>query len=156
MAITEEKNVVVSEEGLKQVLEELKILKEKTVILESIADKTELAKYFEKTKDRTKRACRLRCLRNDKGEQRVVVFWGPMITNETWQNQNGVTVAKQVIKVKDEDGMEIVGDLLDIGRRYEFISAEKVGELKDETGNTIWEVKADNGKTYKIDIRFIN
>ena len=149
-------NIVVEKSQIDKLLEHLQKQDEKIKMLESIADKNELAKYMEKSKDKTKRSCRVRCLRDDKGERVVVTSWDNMVTNEVWQNQNGISVAKQVVKVHTEDGKEIIGDLLDVGRRYEYISAEKVGEKKNEAGNTIWTVKAENGKTYEIGLQFIN
>ena len=153
---TSSENVVVDKGKLDAVLGELQELRQKTTMLESIADKKELAKFLDKSKDRTKRVCRLRTLRDDEGNSQVVISWGRMISNEVYQNPQGQTVAKQVVKVKTEDGKEISGDLLNIGRSYEYIDATKVGEAKDEEGNIVWEVKASNGKTYSMDIRFIN
>lgn len=156
--INESSNSVVVEKGkLDAVLSELSALRSETQMLKSIADKGELAKFHEKQRDKEKRSCRLRVLRDgENAEKKVVVGWGPMLNNEVYQNDRGLTVAKQIVKVFLEDGKEIVGDLLEIGRRYEFILAEKVGEEKDDQGNIFWKVKAENGKEYKVDFRCIN
>lgn len=156
-----EENVVVEKTKLDKILSEFSGLQEKVKLLESIADKTQLAKYLEKHRDATKRTCRLRGLRNDKGEFKVIISWGRMVTNEVFQNAQGVSVAKQVVNLVNEDGEELVGELLDIGRRYEYITAEKVEKIKDYLDDKdakweVWKVKAENGKTYDIDSHFIN
>lgn len=148
-------SVVIDKSKLDSVLQELSALKEKTAMLESVADKAQLAKFFEKMRDKEKRSCRLRVLRDETGEKKVVIGWGPMISNEVYINERGLSVAKQVIKVSLEDGKEVVGDLLDIGRRYEYIQADKLGESNDD-GHIKWKVKAENGKEYNLDVRFIN
>lgn len=158
--MTEEK-IVVEKSQLDALLEEQRVMKEKMVMLESIADKTQLAKFYEKMQDKDKRSFRLRVLRNDNGEKLVVKSWGPMVTNEVFQNAQGVSVAKQVVKVQLENDSEVVGELLDMGRRYEFIQTEKVETIKsykDDNGAEwdILKLKAENGKTYEIDSHFVN
>ena len=157
----EKKQIVVDQATLEGVLKKLQDTEDKVKMLESIADKGELAKFYDKTADRTKRTYKLRVLRGDSGEKLVVTGWGPMITNEVFQNAQGISVAKQVVKVQLEDGKEVVGELLDIGRRYEFIQAEKVEVVKSykDDKDAEWEVlklKVENGKIYEIDSHFVN
>ena len=53
-----EDNVVVEKTQIDKLLEHLQKQDEKIKMLESIADKNQLAKYLDKTKDKTKRSCR--------------------------------------------------------------------------------------------------
>lgn len=151
-----ENQIVVDKAKLESLLAEFETMKGRLQIMESIADKSKLADYFEKTKDRNKRTCKLRVLRDENGDKKVVTQWGPMIHNEVYQSASGLSVAKQFVRVTLEDGKEIEGDMLDLGRRYEYVEADKLREIQEQDGTVKWEVRAENGTTYTIDTRFIN
>ena len=150
----------VPKEQLEKLLSEIDPLKKKTSILEEIADKNELARYHERTKDRSVRTCRIRVLREEDGAKKVVTGWGSMVTNDVFIGPMGRSVATQVVKIFLEDGTEKVIDLLTWGRSYEMMNAtilessKVINEQGEETQKL--KLKAENGKEYVMSSVFIN
>lgn len=157
------KTITVDKEKLEGILKEFEELKKKTDLLEAVADKNEILKYMSRNRDLSKRTCRLRTLRYEDGTQKVVVSWPNMVMNEVFIGANGLSSAKQIVRLHMEDGTEETLEILEAGRRTDYIPATVLKRSKiyqDENGHEvlreIWEVKAETGKTYMIDTRFIN
>ena len=156
--------IEVNKEKLESLINNYEALQKKVSLLEEVADKNEIAKYIDRHRDITKRNCRIRYLRDEEGNKLVVVGWGSMPTNEVFIGPNGLSVAKQTVKIQIEnkDGQieEKIADLLELGRRYEYMSAE-VSERTQKTNDkgekqSIWKIKAENGREYVLDEKFIN
>ena len=164
----QEKKMIQVEEGqVMELVSELKLMREKNEeirkevgILKEIANKNELAKYYEKQKDKNARKCRIRYIRNENGDKLVVVGWGMMPMNDVFIGPMGNTISKQNVRIKLENGLEEIIDLFEWGRRYEQMEADVTERSKkqNERGEMeeIWTVKVENGKTYQIPTYAIN
>ena len=156
--------VTVDKAKLDILLQNYESLQKQVSLLNEVADKNEIAKYMDRHRDVTRRTCRVRYLRDEEGNKLIVTGWGNMPTNEVFVGPTGQPVAKQTVKVfiEDKEGKveEKVYDMLDIGRRYEYMTAEVLERSSRTNDKGIkveeWKVKADNGKEYLLDPKFLN
>lgn len=149
---------------LETLLQNYESLQKQVSLLNEVADKNEIAKYMDRHRDSTRRTCRLRYLRDEEGNKLVVVGWGNMPTNEVFLGPTGLPIAKQTVKVRVENKEgkieEQIADMLEIGRRYEYMTAEVLerSSKTNDKGQKVeeWKIRAETGKEYSIDPRFVN
>ena len=155
--------IEVDKEQLGKLLQEFEGMKQEISVLKEISNKDELAKYLSRHKGPMTRKCRVRTLRYENGDRKAILSWPSMVINDVFVGENGRSVAKQIVKLNMEDGSDEVVELMEYSRRYEYMDADVIKRSKDyttidgkEVEREIWHVKAENGKEYDIDTRFIN
>ena len=131
--------------------------------LESAADKAQLARYDDRRRETHVPTYRLRTILD--GESVHVILGWKLLTNIVEKNPTtGVWVEDQKVKLfldsKNEAGedKELIMDMLVWVQRYKQTEPmELVSQEALSTGQTILHLSdVMNGKTYKIDRRFVN
>jgi hypothetical protein len=120
-------------------------------LLKSVADKKALSQYYLRNQGKIPLKVKLRII-NDK----VIVGWRTVKDVSEFDNQSRRFIVDQRVELVNEDATKEEMSLIDFNRHYTYIECEQIG--KEETGNAlILKLKnLENGKIYKVDVRFVN
>lgn len=132
---------------------QMKEMKEKQGMLEQIADKRQLAAYYARNKKKLPKVVSLRVW-----DGKVVVGWRT-VDNEVYQDPlTNAWREKQTVEIVNEDGKLVELQYLNYVREFKRVNAMVVSSTTDEkSGSEILKVKReDTGKTYDIDVRYVN
>ena len=151
----EEKMVSIPEKSLKQLMDEINVLKKDRDMLLEVADKKQLATYYQRNREKIPTKVKLRTYNG-----KVVLGWRS--TKDIVQPHPampGRWVEDQRCELLFEDGTSS-GEIYqtEFIRNYQQVDAEVIQKVVDEkTGNVALKVRRiDNGKEYTIGIQFIN
>jgi len=120
-------------------------------LLKSVADKKALSQYYLRNQGKIPLKVKLRII-NDK----VIVGWRTVKDVSEFDNQSRRFIVDQRVELVNEDATKEEMSLIYFNRHYTYIECEQIG--KEETGNAlILKLKnLENGKIYKVDVRFVN
>lgn len=162
---TKEKQVTITEKDYKSLLDTIKGLKDSQDMLLQVADKRQLAIYYQRHQKELPKIVKLRTMvvkeqveGIEKITEKVIVGWQ---TTQDEVFQDPVTMRwteRQKVKMLFEDGTSQEYWLMDYVRLYKHVEAKIVSKTTDEvTGDITLKVqRLDNGKEYQIGILFIN
>jgi len=121
-------------------------------LLLQVADKKQLAIYYQRHQQKVPPIVKLRVL-----DGKVIIGWRT-VKDDVYQDP--VTMRwteKQIVEVLFEDGTSKQLALMDYVRLYKHIEAKVMSTLTDTADNKIaFKVQADNGKEYVIGAEFVN
>jgi hypothetical protein len=151
---------------IKQMMEEIAILKKNNEMLIQVADKRAMSIYFQRNQGKIPSKVMIRTMmtldRTDPEKKRMVekVIIGWRTTkDEVFQEPSTMRwVENQRVELLYEDGTSDEMYLRDFNRLYKQVEATVNQKIVDEaTGNVALKLsRLDNGKTYSIGVTFIN
>jgi len=135
---------------LESLEEKSKRLEEENRFLKEIADKSRLAYWMQKNPYALKKEYKLSTING-----KAILAWRT-ITNEVFQDQFGRSHEKQIIELTTEDGEKHTMPYIDFARQVQKVECEFVSRAVTADGYETYKLKAPNGKTYEVDIAFVN
>lgn len=144
--------VEVSKSLLQDIQTEMTKLKKTNEMLLQIADKKQLARYYQRNQQDLPKMVKLRMLRG-----KVILGWWTVEDLGSFKDARGIWTEKQSIGLILEDGSKVEKiDYRKYVRSYELVDA-KVLSTKDEDGKITLKVqRTDNNKQYEIGVEFVN
>jgi hypothetical protein len=121
-------------------------------LLLQVADKKQLAIYYQKHQQKIPPVVKLRVI-----DGKVIIGWRTL-KDEVYQDPVSMRwYEKQIIEVVFEDGTTKQYALMDYVRLYQHIEAKVVSTLTNsEDGKISFKVQTDDGREYVIGAEFIN
>lgn len=138
---------------------QMKKMEEKQTMLEKIADKKQLARYYQQNQEKLPSEFLLRTI-----DGKVILGWRMVEDKGSYQNAltgawTELQTVELVYETKKDDKFETQQmPHRDFIRRYVTVTATLVSKTQDEkSGNLILKVKRnDNDRVYNIDVRYVN
>jgi hypothetical protein len=121
-------------------------------LLLQVADKKQLALYYQRNKDKVPPVVKLRTI-----DGKVIVGWRTLVDKV---DQDPVTLRwreKQTIEVLYEDGSSQQFALMDYVKLYKHIEADVISTINDsETGKVVLKTRTRDGREYVIGVEYVN
>lgn len=155
--LTEDKTVMVDKDALDKLIKTVESQGETIKMLTEVADKGRILHYNStQGKKQEGTEVKLSTIMHE-GKQKVVVAWRTT-ENEVFQDPlTMVWKEKQTIEFILEDNTIVSLPFLGLADKLTKIKATVVGRtINDSDGGTTLKVEAENGKTYLIDVQFVN
>lgn len=155
-----EATVEVSKSFLENLSNQMKTLTEKTELLEKIADKRQLARYYQRNQNKLPSKFGLRLI-----DGKVILGWRMLEDKGSYKHLlTGAWTESQTLEliynVKDKEGKLETQQMQqrEFVRRWTRVEATLVSKKEDAvSGNLILELKRDdNGEKVNIDVRYVN
>lgn len=153
---TEEKDggiATLKKSEIEGLLKRMDALEKDREMLLQIADKKQLAQYYDRHKESVPNRVMLRMLKG-----KVILGW-KTTEDEVYQDPDTMRwIERQKVKVMYEDGTSEELHLRDYVRNYKQVEAEVKSKITDEaTGALALKVvRLDTGKEYTISVTFVN
>jgi len=156
------KRVVVTQDFLDDIQRALKRQEEDIGFLKSVADKKSVALYHQRHKERLPSVVNIRAMdvfnkEAGKAEEKVVMGWGPMPTNDV-PKIGDKWYEYQTVQLLYQDGTTQTLTLVDFNRRFRHIPCTQTAVITDEkTGmQSLRLVRQDTGEELVMDVMFVN
>lgn len=149
----QEDKVLVPKSFLEDLQKDIEGLKKDRNILLQVADKRQMAHYYERNKEKLPSVVKLRMMRD-----KVIVGWRTVEDEVHIDPTSHKEIARQIIQVIYEDGTDEKFNLLDYVRNHTFVKAKVLSQTKEEgTDKLALKVeRIDNGKIYNIGVEYVN
>jgi hypothetical protein len=154
--------VEVDAQVLLDMQKQMKSLSEMNELLLSVADKKNLALYYQRNNKKLPKEIRIRVIdvpdENGDLAEKVVVGWRT-IKDEVYKNPaNNLWVEKQEVALVYNDGSTAIMSLKEFNRLYRHVVCKLVKVIRDEeTGAEALELqRLDNGENFRIGVQYVN
>lgn len=149
---TKEARVSVPQSFLENLKADMARLEQSNKMLINVADKKQLAKFYQQNKEKIPTLVKLRKING-----KVIVGWENMIKNKVEKDQHGRWYEDQVIKLIYEDGTSEEMPYPVFGRGYAHIHCKRTGVSTDEDGKVMLKLEnLDNADKYEVGVEFVN